>query len=203
MRLNSRIFISVVFALLISACAVQPESEANPATSAADTSDAHTGNHGAMVMDGQTPFDALFIDSMIEHHQGAIDMAEMVVEQAELEEVRTLAEAIIAAQSTEIEEMRTWREEWFPGLAPTGGMQMDMGDMEIRDDESVPFDQRFIEAMISHHQGAIHMAEMALEQAEREEIRTLAEAIIAAQQVEIEQMQNWLDEWYGEGASSN
>ena len=41
------------------------------------------------------------------------------------------------------------------------------------------------------------MAEMVLEQAEREEIHTLAEAIIAAQQAEIEQMQGWLNEWYG------
>jgi uncharacterized protein (DUF305 family) len=41
------------------------------------------------------------------------------------------------------------------------------------------------------------MAEMALEQAEREEIRTLADAIIAAQTAEIEQMQGWLAEWYG------
>ncbi|MCC6457964.1 MAG: DUF305 domain-containing protein [Caldilineaceae bacterium] len=204
MRLYSRIFIGVVLALLISGCAAaQPANEANPATGTADTSATHTGNHGDMVMDGQTSFDAMFIDSMIEHHQGAIDMAEMVLEQAEREELRTLAEAIIAAQSAEIEEMHTWREAWFPELAATGGLPMDMGDMEIRDDESVPFDQRFIEAMISHHEGAIHMAEMALEQAEREEIRTLAAAIIAAQEAEIEQMQNWLDEWFGDDTRGN
>jgi uncharacterized protein (DUF305 family) len=50
--------------------------------------------------------------------------------------------------------------------------------------------------MISHHQGAIDMAEMALAQAEHEEIRTLSEEIVAAQTAEIEQMQAWLAEWY-------
>jgi uncharacterized protein (DUF305 family) len=51
--------------------------------------------------------------------------------------------------------------------------------------------------MISHHQGALAMAEMALEMSERAEIRTLAEAIIVAQTVEIEMMQGWLAEWFG------
>lgn len=149
-----------------------------------------------MSMPSDVPFDAMFIDGMIEHHQGAIDMAEMALEQAEHEELRTLAEEIIAAQTAEIEQLQSWRSEWYPDLDPTGGMQMGMGDMMIGDDESVPFDQRFIEAMISHHQGAIDMATMALEQAEHEEIRTLSEDIIAAQTTEIEQMQSWLANWY-------
>jgi uncharacterized protein (DUF305 family) len=148
-------------------------------------------------MPSDVPFDAMFIDSMIEHHQGAIDMAEMVLEQAEHEEVRTLAEVIISAQTAEIEQLRAWRSEWYPDLLPTEGMGMDMGEMMFSEDESLPLEQRFIEAMISHHQGAIDMAEMALVQAENEEIRTLAEAIIAAQTAEIEQMQGWLAEWYG------
>ena len=112
--------------------------------------------------------------------------------------VSQLAEEIIAAQNAEIEQMQAWRGEWYPDLAATGGMEMGMGEMMISEDESVPFDQRFIEAMISHHQGAIAMAEMALEQAEHEEIRMLAEDIIAAQNAEIEQMQAWLEEWYGD-----
>jgi Spy/CpxP family protein refolding chaperone len=78
---------------------------------------------------------------------------------------------------------------------------MDMGEMGISADESKLFDQRFIEAMISHHQGAIDMAQMTLQMAEHEEIKTLAEAIIAAQQAEIEQMQGWLQEWYGAGSA--
>jgi uncharacterized protein (DUF305 family) len=155
------------------------------------------GDTSGMNMPSDVPFDAQFIDSMIEHHQGAIDMAEMALDEAEHEELHTLAEEIIAAQSAEIEQLQSWRSEWYPDLAPTGGMQMGMGEMMVSDDESVPFDQRFIEAMILHHQGAIDMAEMALEQAAHEEIRTLSEDIIAAQTAEIEQMQGWLADWYG------
>jgi len=111
--------------------------------------------------------------------------------------VRELAEAIMAAQATEIEQMQAWRAEWFPDVEATEGMGMDMGMMSVPEDAAKPYDQRWIEAMISHHQGALAMAEMALEMSERAEIRTLAEAIIVAQTVEIEMMQGWLAEWFG------
>ena len=154
-------------------------------------------DHSQMNMDPSKPFDAQFIDGMIEHHQGAIEMAQQALDQAEHEELRTLAEAIIAAQNTEIEQMQEWRTAWYADLPPTGGMDMGMGDMVISSDESIPFDQRFITAMISHHQGAIDMATMAKQMAEHQEIRDLADAIITAQQAEIEQMQAWEQAWFG------
>ncbi len=150
-----------------------------------------------MNMDPAKPFDAQFIDGMIKHHQGAIEMAQQALDQAEHEELRTLAEAIIAAQNTEIEQMQEWRITWYADLSSTGGMDMGMGDMVISSTESIPFDQRFITAMISHHQGAINMATMAKQMAEHQEIQTLADAIITAQQAEIAQMQAWKQAWFG------
>lgn len=157
-------------------------------------------DHSMMNMDPSQPFDAQFIDSMIEHHQGAVAMAEQALAEAEHEELRTMADAIIAAQTQEIDAMTTWRQSWYSDLAPTDGMGMHMGEMTISSDESKPFDQRFIEAMISHHQGAIEMAQMAQQMAEHEEIKTLADAILTAQQAEIEQMQNWLKAWFATSA---
>lgn len=153
-------------------------------------------DHSMMNLDPSQPFDAQFIDSMIEHHQGAVVMAQQALTAAEHEELRTLAKAVIAAQTEEIEQMTSWRQSWYPALAPTAGMGMSMGEMTISSDESKPFDQRFIEAMISHHQGAITMAQMAQHMAEHSEIKTLAAAIITAQQAEIEQMQGWLSAWF-------
>jgi uncharacterized protein (DUF305 family) len=158
-------------------------------------------DHGAMTADPARPFDAQFIDSMIEHHQGAIEMAEQALAEAGRPELRQLAQEIIAAQTQEIEQMAAWRQQWYPDLPPTGGLDMGMGEMGISADERKPFDQRFIEAMISHHQGAIDMAQMARQRAEHQEIKTLADAIIIAQQAEIEQMRAWLEEWFGVGAA--
>lgn len=200
---KSVIFVMVLFLSLISAACtavVQTPTTETQASENAETSPGEMdhGDHGQMTMDPDIPFDAQFIDSMIEHHEGAIVMAQEALDNSEQSDLRTLADAIILAQTSEIEEMQAWREAWFPDLPPTEGMGMAMGEMEIADDAGKPFEQRFIEAMISHHQGAIDMAEMALQMSEREEIRILAEAIIAAQDAEIEMMQGWLEEWYGD-----
>lgn len=201
MRKFAMLVAASIVALMIGACtAVTPASDmadVDHNTMATDTPVAGM-DHSMMVADPSTPFDAQFIDSMIEHHQGAIAMAEQVLAESERSELRQLAGEIITAQTSEIEEMTTWRQAWYPDLPATSGMDMGMGEMEISADESKPFDQRFLEAMISHHQGAIDMAKVAQERAEREEIRTLAAAIIAAQEAEIEQMRAWLAEWFGE-----
>lgn len=148
-------------------------------------------------MDAEAPFDAMFIDSMVEHHRGAIGMAEQVRVEAERPELRAMAEEIIDAQVGEIGQMESWRVEWYPGLLQTDGMGMAMGDMAVSTDESLPFDQRFIDAMIDHHKGAVAMAEEALTQAEHGELRTMAQAIIDSQKAEIAQMEAWEAEWFG------
>lgn len=59
------------------------------------------------------------------------------------------------------------------------------------------FDQAFLKEMVVHHEGAVAMAEAALKNAKHQEIKDLAQAIIAAQKYEIQQMQDWNKEWYG------
>jgi uncharacterized protein (DUF305 family) len=72
--------------------------------------------------------------------------------------------------------------------------QMSMGLAGKSGDE---FDQAFISEMITHHEGAIDMANAALVNAEHDEIKVMAEAIISAQTNEIRQMQDWQAAWYG------
>jgi uncharacterized protein (DUF305 family) len=148
--------------------------------------------------------DGAFITSMVPHHESAIEMAEMAQERAEHPEIKTLAREIIAAQSAEIETLNQIHERLFgePVSGAHGslglseemmGMEMDMAALE----RARPFDRAFIDEMIAHHQGAIRMAQVELAEGEDDETKSLANAIIDAQALEIEEMNEWRMDWYG------
>jgi uncharacterized protein (DUF305 family) len=77
-----------------------------------------------------------------------------------------------------------------------GSMTMELGAA----DEN--FDLRFIDAMVPHHQGAVKMAQEALQKSKRPEIKKLAQSIIADQDQEIAQMQQWRKSWYASAAAT-
>ncbi len=149
------------------------------------------------------PFDQQFIDMMVPHHQGAVEMAEVALENAEHEEIRTLAREIIDGQQAEIERFGQIRDRL--GGSPMEGMSEEemnrtMGMTDAQDLAGRrPFDKAFIDAMIPHHRSAIEMANVALEESEDPEILEIAQGIVDAQEGEIEQMRAWRDEWYPEG----
>jgi uncharacterized protein (DUF305 family) len=58
------------------------------------------------------------------------------------------------------------------------------------------FDQAFLSEMITHHEGAVVMAEAALVNAQHQEIKDLSKAIIEAQNKEIADMKAWNKAWY-------
>jgi len=98
-------------------------------------------DHSTMNMPpADVPYDALFIDSMIVHHEGAVTMARQALQESQRPEIRQLAEAIIATQEAEITKMKAWRQIWYPDVPPTDGMGMEMGPMTVAEGNA-PFDQ--------------------------------------------------------------
>lgn len=69
-------------------------------------------------------FDKLFLEEMIVHHQGAIDMANLVLQKSSRPELRSLANDIIVAQTKEIDQMKQWQVQWgYPTTdSSMGGM---------------------------------------------------------------------------------
>ena len=142
------------------------------------------------------PFDRAFIDAMVPHHESAIEMARAgLAEGLTQTDLVAVAQDIVHTQQVEIDDMRSWRQDWFgsaeidpQGAAALGlsdeAMGMAHGAAEI--EGAVDVDRAFAAAMIPHHEGAIEMARLALERAEHEELRTLANDIIRAQEAEIE-----------------
>ena len=157
-----------------------------------------------MVMENGRYSDERFIDAMVPHHQGAIAMAEVALDNAEHQEIKELSRNIISSQQAEIEELKAIKKEEFG----TSNVPMEMSQEQMRamgmmmDPQQLanrePFDKAFIDAMIPHHQSAIEMSRVALENSDNPRIKELAENIISAQQEEIEQMKQWRQQWYSE-----
>jgi uncharacterized protein (DUF305 family) len=157
-----------------------------------------------MVMEDGRYSDRAFIDAMVPHHQGAVEMAEVALENAEHREIGNLAEDIISAQEAEIEELKAIKKEEFgTSNVPMEISQDEMEAMGMTEPGMLarqrPFDKAFIDAMIPHHESAIEMANVALEESENAQIREIAGAIVDAQKREIAQMRDWRQKWYPEG----
>lgn len=70
---------------------------------------------------------------------------------------------------------------------------MDLGEADFF------LDRRYLDAMISHHQGAMALAEQALENSQREEIQLLAKEILANEPVAIAELYAQKKDWYRDG----
>ncbi len=193
MKTYFRAAIIAAISLVLVACASAPAPTAPPVVTQASSTAGM--DHSNTSMSANAPFDAMFIDGMIGHHLGAIDMANDALKKAQRPEIKSLAGNIIKAQAAEIQQMRDWRKAWFPDLKDTGGLTTGSGTMAVAEGDA-PYDLRFIDAMIPHHESAIAMAQMALQQSQKPEIKQLADAIIVAQTAEIAQMKQWREEWF-------
>ncbi len=84
---------------------VQPASTDHSTMSMADMNKQLEGLNG-------DDYDKAFIEMMIVHHQGAIDMAKLSDTRAKHDEIKQLSKDIITAQQKEIAEMKQWQQNW-------------------------------------------------------------------------------------------
>jgi uncharacterized protein (DUF305 family) len=168
------------------------------------------GGSSAGSFNEDEPFDRQFIDRMIPHHAMAIRSAQHMISDSRRPEMRELADDIVESQSEQIDQMRTWRGEWYGDPGPeytyrndrwSDGMGWDDNDMMNQGGGMMgrgrmmngdAADAMFLRMMIPHHEQAIQMSREALSEAEHSEIRHLAEQIIAEQSAEIKLMRGYL-----------
>jgi uncharacterized protein (DUF305 family) len=164
-----------------------------------------------------------YMEGMIDHHQMAVDMANDCLAKATSEDLKTICQNIIDAQTAEIAQLQEWLLNWYnvqydpvPMMTEDDGMAgMDHGGMEgmphtdppmmmgmmagLNRVEGIEYDISWAESMIDHHDDAIHMSERLLSRVPEGEghadLRALAEKIIEDQTAEIDMLEDLIAAW--------
>lgn len=160
-----------------------------------ETPMSHMG-HGMSQTKEFSGADIMFAQMMIPHHEQALLMSGFAETRSSNEEVKKLARQIYAEQEPEIAQMKLWLEKTNSSIDMGHDMGMNgmLTDSEIEAMKSATgkaFDRLFLEGMIAHHEGAIHMAEMIVD-SDNAEAKKLGQSIQVTQQREIDLMKEML-----------
>jgi LPXTG-motif cell wall-anchored protein len=128
-------------------------------------------------------FEIGYINSIIPHHQDAIEMSRMVQNDAPHKEVRDIATTMINEQLTEIEELTTWLNDWYgqqPNPDPRMKMSPSMMEMFMRADPAMR-EKLFVAMMREHHEVANQLGRLVLQKATHQELKDQAQKMITSQ----------------------
>jgi uncharacterized protein (DUF305 family) len=174
-----------------------------PTSSAASSSSAPSAQAGVVFNDA----DVTFLTDMYPHHAQALEMATMVDGRSTNQAVIDLATQIKGAQQPEMDTMTGLLTSFGKPTPSTdssmGGMDMSgtsgMSGMMSSDDmtrlgtlSGAAFDKTWLTMMTEHHSGAVDMANVELSDGSNTDAKTLATAIITAQNAEIATMKGLL-----------
>jgi uncharacterized protein (DUF305 family) len=140
-----------------------------------------------------------YLLEMIPHHQEAIDRATQLLEGTNRQEMRQFAQSIIAVQSAEVDQMRTWLAQWYPDSSASPAYRDTMRQYTgMAADE---LDQAFLVDMIHHHMTAVLMSRQLEADGliQNADVQPFARTIASEQMREIRQMHIWLSTWFDTG----
>jgi uncharacterized protein (DUF305 family) len=141
--------------------------------------------------------DVAFAQKMIPHHQQALDMSAMVPSHTTNRDLIVLAKHIALDQQAQIDTLQGLLDQWGEPAASDhmghDGMTMD-GMVDAATMDRLPtltgteFDELWLRSMITHHQGAVAMAEPEIGRGENPTAVKMAKVIVDWQQLEIGRM---------------
>jgi uncharacterized protein (DUF305 family) len=141
-----------------------------------------------------------FASMMLEHHKGAVEMAELELAKGTDTQLKTFAQGVINDQNKEITFMKEFISNSPQTMSANSAVfqkALERSMMAMMKDTTKPYDnidKDFAAGMIPHHQSAVDMAKAYLEYGKHAELTTLSRNIIMSQSKEITWLNNWLAE---------
>lgn len=142
--------------------------------------------------DESTATDAAFVSQMLPHHEHAVEMASLALENSSDTGVLELAQGIIDTQVAEIDELEGYLERFGESVEEPAAEVMALNGGVIAELEAASgpeFDEIFLKEMSAHHSSAVDMAGIEIAGGSDEEAVALAESIKSTQLEEIGTMQ--------------
>lgn len=139
-----------------------------------------------------------FPKMMIMHHQGAINMGNVQIQEGKNDSLKRISQKMITAQQMEIQELNTFlATQTANNSVPAFTMeQMDhmkkmdeMADVQLLTGD---IDNDFATLMILHHNSAIENSEAYLMYGNNAQLKTMAQKMIDDQKKEIKELSDWL-----------
>lgn len=161
---------------------------------------------------GDTSAEAGFARDMTTHHAQAVEMGLIAFKHGTDQEVQTIGSDIALGQQGDIGIMQTWLRSWE--LDPTGseprmawlpdgtemvrdGLMPGMANAEqmtqLREARGKELDVLFLELMITHHIGGIHMVDALLDQSNERDVVQAAQTMKNTQQTDLTNLRNALE----------
>jgi uncharacterized protein (DUF305 family) len=146
-------------------------------------------------------FDTDFATMMNEHHQGAIDMAQIEVSKGSDEKVKRMAQNIIAKQTVEQGKLKNIVNGYKLGQAKPDSTHAEhrLHDVMINMMDKMKgmqmtgnTDKDFVMMMIPHHQSAVEMSKSELSFGKNSQIKQMAQKGISDQAKEINEFKTWM-----------
>jgi uncharacterized protein (DUF305 family) len=164
---------------------------------------AETKMHEAMMAATGADAGETWARKMIPHHQGALDMSEIVLRDTQDAEIRRMAQKTLEMQTGDIAELRRWLETnggAAAGAATTGAEAENLfmsAEAKMKDAMMAAVgadtDETWARKMIAHHQGALDMSQVVLRESEDADIRRMAQKTVQMQTADIAELRAWLD----------
>ncbi|MGS2618015.1 DUF305 domain-containing protein [Micromonospora sp. LZ34] len=160
---------------------------------------------------GDASVEAGFARDMSTHHTQAVEMGLIAFQRGTDPEVRSIGGDIALGQQGELGAMQAWLRSW--GLDPTGsqppmswmpdgamsvknGLMPGMATPEemaaLRAAQGRDLDVRFLQMMIKHHLGGIHMIDAVLDASDEPDVVRTAQTMKNTQQTDLTNLQNVL-----------
>ncbi len=209
-----KITLSVFAALMLHACSENQKKTKTEINTASEQvqSDVSTGNQAQetneILNEMQDMMDEMhtkemsgnndkdYAEMMSDHHDGAVEMSEILIRKGKDEELKNFARQVIKTQQQEMKLMDRFDNlkdqsadsaEFQRELMATMAPMMNTG-LPVHND----VDRDYAEQMIPHHQSAVEMAKVYKKFGKQPELLKLSDNIIASQQKEIEFLKQWL-----------